>query len=116
VTAWQRASGERGQASVETLAVVPFLVAAAVGLCAAGLWFRQTVESEAAVASAAVALLETPDPTDASVLSRRVGSSRQLRIKRVGRVFEVTAKQEGLKFAGVTTDRSASLRWVEAAQ
>jgi hypothetical protein len=112
----QWAAVDRGQATVETLALVPFVVAAAIGLCAAGLWYRQTVTVNAAVASGAVALLEAPDTTDLEAARRNLGTAGDLSLKKGRSAVELTANQRGWEFAGVSADRSAKLLWVAASQ
>jgi hypothetical protein len=112
----QWAAVDRGQATVETLALLPFVVAAAVGLCAAGLWYRQTVTVNAAVASGAVALLEAPDPTDIAAARRNLGTPGNLSLKKGTTAVELTVNQRGWDLAGVSAERSAKLRWVGADQ
>ncbi len=84
-------ASEAGQATVELLAILPLIVATAVGLGSAGIWLSHKHTAESVAASKAVELLEG-------------GSSESRR-------EVVTEVGAGRKIFGVNLAETARLRW-----
>lgn len=98
--------GERGQATVETLAVVPVVLAAAMGLFSAGLWLREEHLSEAAVASRAIESIASAQTTTGSVNDAK-GTS----LRTVGPIGEARTIASRRRVLGVSITPEASIRW-----
>jgi hypothetical protein len=98
--------GECGQATVETLALVPLVVSVAVGLCAVGLWFEQRQANGAQLADATVRWLE-------SGTSDR--GNGKVRVKVTNGVAEAVSSSGQASLLGVSLTSGERLRWVEVA-
>ena len=99
---------ECGQATVETLALVPFVLSAAIGLCAVGLWFEQSQANGAALADGAVRWLESGAPESVGK-----GLGGHVRVKVVNGVAEATTGSVRTSLLGVALTNGERLKWVE---
>lgn len=103
-------AGEDGQATVETLAMLPLVAAAAIGLCGGGLWLRESHLSEAAVASRAVEWIEAGDADSRKELAG--GASSGVRLRAVGGRLEARSHRSGGSLLGISIAPEAELKWV----
>ena len=96
--------GENGQATVETLALVPLVVSAAVGLCALGVWFEQSQANGAVLADGTVRWLE----------SGANGRDEKVVVTVTNGVAEAATRTGRFSLLGVALTTGERLRWIEA--
>lgn len=107
-----RASSESGQAAVETLALVPLVIAAAIGLGGVGLWLRDQQVSGSAAASRAIEAVESAEPDGGHASDTRGRGEPRLVLRQAHGVGEVVAKSgSATELLGVSLDGGAKLRW-----
>lgn len=107
-----RASSESGQAAVETLALVPLVVAAAIGLGGVGLWLRDQQVSGLAAASRAIEAVESADPAGGQASNSHDRGEPRLVLRQERGVGEVVAKSgTATELLGFSLDGGAKLRW-----
>ena len=112
MTIWRRLCSDGGQASVETLALLPLVTAAAVGLCGVGVWLRDEHSAESAAASRAVEVIETATLQRSQRSGGSLGASDRVALRHSGGATEVVATSSAAAgFFGIPMNGTARLRW-----